>query len=1789
MAKFKALAVLAFSVLAFFLFKLNIMGAFLASGIVLIFFYYVLLILTERDSGANSRKSLLVGKVYASVLLILLFFGSVLVLKVVQQPSGNKPYFNNADYHVVSNAGIGFSKKITLYNASTNSLEEGLWSTESGSLVAVANGENFKLRSQRFLEPVFVFDGNKNYLPINPVFKENVSKGFIVSNATNVLEVEQNTGKKDSVSYKVRIKCSDVELLREFGEKGVFTDEITISDKIIKKGKSLYAAFIENKAFTSDKPKSKQILEAMLQKMGRIYLLNDFNDGQFLFPSGSFFDENYKLVVGGKQVSAQFASEYSLQPKQQFFVGFYNQSQKRYFDATEEGGAALYFEHPRLYSLASQTEKPYVGNTEIRFLQNHYSQLPGQNLKEGFLFGSDYREATSNFFSGNLLYTIDKPGVAPKFEFYDINSHILTPSTVDKGFVLESQSKGLKWLFQIKDLSANGFSLGSNLLYLSLIFLGLLFTILLNANQRFSRLEPIIYAVLYMFLVFRFVLLWRVATFPPLDTPTSQEFTTLLHFDYSFLGLQFVPLTFLLPVLFLVGLNIYRAFFLGQTSVLEKLKYKSYSKVSVLSAVYGLILLVCLFVFLVAKSSPSLDILRRVFGVFIPLGAYILFTQKVLQHSPITPFKQVQKQSSWIKYIQEWWHYLSETPNFYVTVGTLAYFGIVDSGFGIVFLLFLVLKNTLFSFLRKPFQNGFTFSNLTKPSNYWVYGIFFLVVYLLFLSYKPLFYLVFEYKNAIIALLGFLVAAYAFVSKKKKLYVGIGLFVAALFIIPFTSKKINSLVDDKVKHVVHRAAILYQPVDSLISARKYNSFSERRIVETAENQWFINSYMSKKPEAGSPVTFQPHFNKGVGYTTQTRDVVVPRFIAAEWGGFTLFCLLVLLLIPILVFMLSYYFYDDKQSGRLSAKSYAAGVSLLLFFTIGFFVWLSSTNRFVFFGQDFPFLSLTSKLSLLLPLSLLFLPFFTEPVKRNLQEVSVRGSAKRYGLLAVLVAVFVLVSGRSNQLKESNFQISLESTENAINHDLNNILESLQEDHSYGFSGTNGVNKLLSNLLKSEEYQNLLQTSNPYTKSVLEILRDNKSLAFRPESPIYLRYDDGKYETAYNRHLYLSLSPYSDLDNWKGGIYQQGKDSLVNMVVKVNQQALEVSPAVYSSDMASFKMVSLPANWFYKQTKPLVILNIKNPESGKAASLQLIGTSLRQPIEQNVSGFVNVMRDGEIAHVVEGAKSYIVSLSAASGHVFVNNYWVNGKQKLVYPLGSKLFWAHHYAQAVKSTYTDANLKNRDVFISLDYGLSKDVQDRIDAICNVKYKKPGFKFGVIAADGNGNIRLMVDYANNRKRLDPNDEKSVEELHRNYFFFSNSRNERDQWGNTNLLHLALGPGSSIKPLVFGTVASQVNAGWEKMLLKPLQANEIVIEQEGIRSVAKIKEYGGFDLGKRAWQIEPGDAAGDFSAVRYITKSSNFYHSLVMFLGSYSKEDFKLGETYNLTAQLSNDLSSFPRIGLGERVYALHKEKTGLWPKSAKSEKSYFGSEKSVLATGLGNMLGLLVQDIDKTDFSIKELDRVNYGDSLIYKKYNHFQLGSFLWSFPEQSYFLQAERKHKNKLTNFSDGLKNPTLGGKPYNITPLKMAEMYGRLFSQNQNYDLRIHSTEKSYKPWPVDETWQAGEYEQFLKSNVFEGMKAVLGPEGTARGLFGGTHNYGGYYFYAKTGTINESLRNSNNSKRLVLVISKNDIQQTLAKDNKFYVLFFTANQMGKDQDWALYKELIDGVLQSETFKEYMK
>jgi hypothetical protein len=817
---------------------------------------------------------------------------------------------------------------------------------------------------------------------------------------------------------------------------------------------------------------------------------------------------------------------------------------------------------------------------------------------------------------------------------------------------------------------------------------------------------------------------------------------------------------------------------------------------------------------------------------------------------------------------------------------------------------------------------------------------------------------------------------------------------------------------------------------------------------------------------------------GVNYNTQTRDVVIARFVISELGDFTMYLILMLTLLPLVLYLISFRL-TDTYTYRLYFRSYAGSLPLLIFFTISLFVWLTATNRFVFFGQDFPFLSLTSKLSVVLPLLLFGITLTQQPETYRSYQLNLSANFTRYAFFIVLIAAFALTTIKQNELNNRNFSIIEPQAQNTINSDLNAVLDEVQdslEAHNirYTYSG------LIKAVAGHPGFKTLINSgaTDVYTKSILQQLIQKPNSAIRIDNPLYITFNGFHYNALYNDRLYLHLPPLENKKVWNGSIFQQGDSTAV----------------------------------------------------------------------------------------------------------FALNKWINGRYEILYPLKEKNFWIYHFANAVRAGYETDSMLKRNVGITLDYALYKNVQESIDNLYaeNTPGNK-GFRFSAIAADGDGNIRLMNDFVTNRRKLDPNDNESIEKLQQKHFFFSNIRNERDQWGNSNLIALHLGPGSSVKPLTTAAIASQINAGWESLHMQaPGQ------EEYGY--------YAGFKLLK-PWKNDDHYRAGYLDISRFLEVSSNFYQSAMIFLGSYPREAFIKNNKANiknvLTPQAGNN-NAYPLFEVNGYAYHLpnYNSRKGNWPVTDDSKKkSFFGNEASVLSEGLTKNLGLQTKEVVTKDTTIAEYRRSGMLDSMHYGLLSADKSIYYLWSMPEHAMFLQHQRSFKEPYQNFNIGLKTTTLGGYPYQVSPFKMLEMYLSLFSQNRNFGLSVLPGRQNKVVWKADTTWK-GNFNTFLANHIFKGMNAVInGGWGTAHGIGSVANSHPGYYFYAKTGTINEQGSGLRNSRRLAVIISNKDMQQAVNignKDTKLYSFYFAIDN-NKDFDWSLLSRIIEATMASKSFQDYFK
>ncbi len=1751
---------------------------FLSAVILSVITYYILNLNSERQIGkleianpnldyenARNKRHILI----TLPLLLLIFIAALITEKRVMMPSGNA-YFKNIDYSGLNHYAISFKNSGTfLYNDYDDSLSSKVTFSRAGS--------QYNIQTENFNEPVFQKISKDCYRVINAGQDFEISKAVITNGASTLKFSRKKISNKED-EFTVHITSTDAEILRQLG-KNECNSTITFKTRPIRYGISLNNLFTGIENYHVSSAGDYEVLNAILDDAGSTYLLcnsRSQDDREYiLFKTGDIGD--YKIIANNKIQTN--SGDFSIEPGKKFYIGFANNRAEMYLD-TLQNEHALYFDFPNTYYMSSPNDIE-EGTKCTRFITNQYERLKDIPLKEGFCFQNSSL-ADNSPIHGVIEYVAGSPRQKLQVNYIDKNESILKYKKAEGNkFSLVNNAHNLRYHFSIRDFSENGFAYGKTISYTLFIFLLFAaFTVFSNAGSL-RRFQPIVLFVIFAFVVLRFILYWRIATFPPLENISKHELeNTFRGFDFNILGISVpVPATVIFTFAIIAGVFFYRIF---KKSFSNK-SISSFNFFSKRNLSYTLQMLFSYLIMLglcMILSFVPIEFVKRVSIILLPTLLYIFYSKKCNENYV---FRHIDEkyQSTFLDRVRAYIFYLIQNPAFYLTVVTIAFFAITDRGFCVLFILFILLKNVLLNFLKKSIGKTSVITMFTRPWNYWIYGLVALLVYFIFIAQKSLFYYLLTYKLVFIGLMIFFVALIInLFSESKKIFrmgslILLGIYLLAVSI-PQSRKLINQKITEKIKHVQYRASIIHQPVSALLEQNEYSSFSARKIIETAENQWFINSYISNPFDYSKPINFKSFTKVGVNYNTQTRDVVVARFIIGELGSVNMYLILVLCLLPLIFYLVSYKL--KKQDGVFETGTYAGLIPLLLFFTLCLFVWLTSTNRFVFFGQDFPFLSLTSKISVLLPLLLFFVLLIQNPATYNFLSIKTELAFSRYIILFGLIFITSAFTVIKNELNQDNFNVVVNSTRNTIEQKFDNILGIVQD--SLDLHRRKASYEQLCKIIKTDKrYIQLVNQdiAEPYTKSIFSLWEQNPSSANRVNNPMYIRYDQGRYRAEYNNTLYLTLPIADNKKVWHGSISENSEGFAENISLRYNGNTGSVS-LPYNRDDNNISFCIIPTAWMPDASQPAAIMNVHN-QYKKSTNILLQKKDASTQVQSSLN-FSKGFGCGDIVTVHAGNKKFDIVFNS-DGINFANHKWVNSAYRAIFPMGKNNFWIYNLANALRTPFK--NTPEKSLPVTLDYNLYEAIQVKIKRVYKTSSKNRKFNFSVVAADGDGNIRVMNDFNGMRTELDPNNPQRIYKLQQEHFFYSNTNRERKQWGNANLLSLHLGPGSSIKPAVIAAIGSQANLEWDKLIY--------------LNSPGDIQSYAGLTITQGWKNIEHG---GDrVSLPGYIEHSSNFFHSVVMFLGSYTKQDFLDKENklslVNVLTRKPNKKNTFPRMEIDGTVYALRNFSDKGWPYSDPSHKtrSYFANENSLIATGMSSNLNLATTDIDKQDGSPMNTGKVFFFDSITNNLLKQNNFTNSIWVLPEASSFPQKMRhyissKRKNEINeNFNLGLKTPTLGGYPYQLTPLKMLEMYNALFTQNMNYHAGIAIRASTFLPWQIDSSWVQGAFKDFLCHQVFEGMKRVI-TSGTGTKLMPLCREYGNLFFYAKTGTINEESSGAASSRRLILTITDKDmtIPENISPATKVYSLYYVIDN-NKDFDWGLVMDIARDCIQSKTFKNY--
>ncbi|MDF1697845.1 MAG: hypothetical protein P1U56_18500 [Saprospiraceae bacterium] len=1448
-------------------------------------------------------------------------------------------------------------------------------------------------------------------------------------------------------------------------------------------------------------------------------------------------------------------------------------------------------------------------------------------------------------------------GVVDNYEIGSSSPIQLIPQ--DSLFHLKSANEDMAWVFQFHNFRASH-NLQPYTIYIALICLGILSIFILTLipavkqNQRFVLFLVLGFG-LFM-LAIRFFLIWRIAVLPPIEDIKLNEYNSLRStapFMLSF--------TFWMAILSSIGLFIH--------SKNNENRYESFFNMPLLFSLAGCIMLTVGMRMLLGFSGLSLFNLMDIIAiVLIPLSmAFIV--------NDITPnyWRNLVFRWNWIDKLDTWkdkqvsrWDWLDRT----LGKSGMIHFSIrnLEIEFFIfpilVALLLLIFSFTpwkyayntefilagvflvIYSFYCERERDDYESSKVAFPYT-------FSIVYIL-LSFS--FMLVdFGYLPAF-GLTGLvLLMIYLYRKKKSKSWL-IAPLLLFIIVIPSSSLVTEYVVDkclggylkESKTNVYFRQKMMFDDINEVAAKTDFSSSDKKYFLWAAQNKWFITNYMLPFEEA-SPLGFifndrkhkakyQNHSNKGVNFLTQTNDMTVLRYLISEHDELTIICVLLLQLLVLFLLTL--------RSRSSSIHHFMALAAFLFLVIMSIIVWMTITNRFVFFGQDFPIFSINATITHignLLLLGLVFLTFNQEVLHGHTQ-------VKQYKYIPIFLTVMILFSYGLDQWK-GVYNNKAQAQENfSLNEALAPAREYVKEiNKEYKrwqrgrWGNTNGFSdeqleqkslELWNDYQKSDpiEIQRLVNSTSEkdaFAQSVFEQFIGSEE-KHDPLGLIYLQRkettNNGNTSRLRLRSNYFDIPSINyDQKNWSGSIYSafvkegylmtnQGvpipidwnEEQTTALNDRYNNIDIHIIPAEYRTVNVPLVLINATQRSDASQQTTFTISDDISAFTPKELEVQGDLTQSHIPVKLKASDYITYKNYDETID------QYLIRLP--NSKFLSKNIWLNGKSnRKVFPFSGEYLWPYYLSSTLTSYHngiakdsSEATL-GKDYYSTIDYSLTKDILEELSS--NNKQNARYGKMSLVIMDGSGSIRVMVDRdkESSDPQLNPNDSKNFFKELIQFDLVSNSEIERRIFGLSPLLGMKFGPGSTVKPIIFSTLISGYNFNWDNFSVS-LNPQTKMVQNEDSPPVFGYDRY----AGKGASFFEGNDLnPGDFTSRNFLSESNNYFHSTLIFAGSFNREDFENTNKFLSDERFAkssflvygNNLSKedkFPEIHIGEKTLYFNPDN---WPIV---DKKLFNKEGSIMHQGLETNFALADALTDFTG------ERYRLERQLL--KTNGLDLSSSassIWSMPEKdiSHLLLIDRdpillNRSDNMQSFNtnDGLNQITKGGHPLSVTPLKMTEMTMRLFTQNRRFSYTVEQDfEQSYSFFDFDKDTYGNQnkYLQRIRDLIFNAIYIKNNKTAPSVQIPDGEE----YHIYLKTGTTGDA-ESDEKQKTLVVMLSRDDLHKgSLTPErllnNKLVCLYFVYNNTNsgwetiidnRSNDNSITDEInkiIEMTMNSQTIQKY--
>ncbi|MEO1410917.1 MAG: hypothetical protein AAFW73_13610 [Bacteroidota bacterium] len=1730
--------------------------------------------------------------------LLLQTLFALLVIAQYTQPH-NGEVFANADYHRLEHLGFGFRDSLRLVDSLAPT--KALWDQQNGRVHIYSDSTGNALLLDQYFEPFFV-ERAGTYQLLNNCYPLDVSEGLrLYRDDQLLLELRIEADGKGRATYECYHAGSDRRARCDFDRE--LQIGYPLLDLIQKSGLPLA-------------PRLEELLRAC-------YLLRtrtgeaDRPLGPLVFFPSARFHRTPGLKVAGATGPAfecragRLRFRDSLAYGQRFFTGIGQRKSAVARLERQEPYTHWRYELPLRYQLRRDS----VNNL---FVCSNYETVAQNILGAGFFYPAFERPDNWNHVNGDLRYYRGPAGEQLRFRLIDHQGELPEQAQIfgaNEVFSLATRNREsqLGWHFQVADFRATNplrvrylyaFVLGFFILALGSLYLVSLDPYDPQVTRRGLLLETQIYLVMGVLLPIRIILQWRMSTFPPTEDIGVNTFALLRSFQHFRSTILLLLLFFVLRCLLLPQLRYWwrERWYRYEPSWVQALRYwwrralVGEDFVAYVSTYLGALLV----------GSLLLAFNDRLVRIALPVGLYFFFYYYNRQRPLST---------------RPWWQ-----PSPFVLFNALValvYLSLRDAGFAVIFLLFLLLARAFDQYIR--LREGRS-QHLRRDVLLFVLASFGMALALRFGTslIRWTFYVLTEFPQwsfallllALLAVLSYFLRALAqswpgawrYRQGVLRVFPG-GLLLLGLLVVVARGDYLSRQVDH-FSYVRFRAEIQQKPIDEILLATDFNSKAAADALRAAQNQWFINTYLEEsKKNRGSYFTLQEHFNKGVSYLTQTTDLVVPRYLIAEHSEWLVKCLIVLWL------ALAFFFFHRHRLDRGPAN--LVFQLLLLLFTITYFIWLTATNRFIFFGQDLPVISLTSVFTLVLSfgifVTIIWQAYRIPPAVERRSVASLHHLLQSLFPFAVILLLGLMIQRKTTVYPNKRFDVNRAISQVKSDVDqLNQYFVGYQQILSKNrvSLGEAPLDTLLRVLNDKIDYDPTSETlgeiiRSPFTKSIYD---DFLQLPEKrdPNHILHLRRSvDGHFFFAVNQQFFVIPPPRSYRENWEGDLLaatahrglkwvQNGqRDNVIDLPDRLDRN-FQLRPLPPGSE--NLRIAILPSAWT-PAAMPQVLVSVLPKEAGAQVQLANNDREYRSHQFQALRPTLR-MQDRDLLSVVNRGRVGFFLQRNPKNHL-MRNLWINGRRGRFYPLGSDFLWAYHYSRAIETAYAPRpEWRDKDVQVSIDYELTRELQQLFAAHFSDGDQR---QLALSVVDGQGRIRAIVDAKPDLDLIDPNDNRALRRRRRELYLNGNSGRERELNGNLNLLHMKIGPGSSIKPIIALGVTSQKRLPWRELR----QVDVTATLGEGLRNpeMGHLRYYGGqllagtsrYQRKKFEWNLKDAEYQA-FDYRSYLAKSSNLYHSLIVYLGAFPAsrlERMRLrlnrgaGVADGLLRPYRPNTTDFPAFRFGEGpVLTFSAEQ---WPRSrsgrseATASTLYFGNPASILADGLRKNFGL-------PTISTTGLQRNENFDAPRDSIFERSPLRSYCY--PEYSEFFQINRNCTVR-DGFVTGLVQATVGGYPLKVTPLKMAELSARMFRYDREYRLTLDDR-PNYRPalrWDTGD-WE-GDYLSFYQEEILASLEAVVKTGGTAAFLepyLRARRAATGYHYYAKTGTISASDREREDDKLFMITISKTDLVRAspeALRNNRFYTLY-VAGYYFTEHDRALLEAIITRVENANLFKNYM-